>query len=359
MRDVIQTVADLQRLVAAGETNWRQYGEVTTKEYGGLILFNYLPTAQYINDWNAFELMSRGLILDRRTGDVVALPMAKFFNWLEAGRKASGHIVTVTEKCDGSLGIAYHYKDSWRVATRGSFDSTQAVWATRFMNGLHDTSKLDPQYTYMFEIIYPENRIVVDYGKREDMVLLAIRNRETGQYLPFFPDVYSIAAKLEFPIPQVYAFNDVTQILEQTGLLDANQEGFVIEFSDGSRWKIKGDRYLELHKLISSISFKNTLRALQAGTLHEIYDAIPDEFLVTVRQWVDEIEHDVEEILVVIWEAYHVAPKETRKEFALWVKANHNDIAPYLFAILDDKDVETMIYRSIEQRGDRTLLTEE
>ena len=39
---------------------------------------------------------------------------------------------------------------------------------------LKDTNKLNTQYTYMTEIIYPENHIVTDYGNMEDLILLEV-----------------------------------------------------------------------------------------------------------------------------------------------------------------------------------------
>lgn len=41
----MQSMNDLKALVLAGETNWKQYGEVASQEADGLILFNYTPLA--------------------------------------------------------------------------------------------------------------------------------------------------------------------------------------------------------------------------------------------------------------------------------------------------------------------------
>ncbi len=40
--------------------------------------------------------------------------------------------------------------------------------------------KIEKDKTYLFEIIYPENRIVIDYGDSDDLILLSIINNETG-----------------------------------------------------------------------------------------------------------------------------------------------------------------------------------
>lgn len=342
----IETIADIQNAVRTGFTAWKQYGEIYTRAKGNLLLFNYLPTAQYAGVWTPLERMSRGLIINSQTGEVVARPFDKFYNWLEGGRKASGHIVSVTEKMDGSLGVLYR-DNGYKIATRGSFDSEQAEWTTRFLNEAYDLTNLPDAYTLLFEIIYPDNRIVVDYGTRQDLVLLAVRNRFTGDYLPFFPDVYELASAYGFSLPKVYTFNDIGAILEQTGVIDANHEGWVVEFSDGSRWKIKGDRYRELHKLISGISYRTTLAAMESGTLQSWIDTIPDEFLTDVRTWMSEITTAIDSRKAQVESAFHAAPKDDRKTFALWVQKHHKDIMSHMFTRLDNKPLEPALYKEL------------
>lgn len=341
----ISEIGDIQRLVVEGCTDWKQYGEVVVRPFGDLLIFNYTQAAQYAHRWNLFEQVSRGLIINARTGEVVARPFDKFFNWFEGGRKADGHIVTITEKMDGSLGILYRDGGRYAIATRGSFDSDQALWATRFLNEYYDLRGLPDEWTLLLEIVYPQNRVVVDYQGAEELVLLAIRNRSTGEYLPFFPTVFETAEAFGFSIPRTYQFNNVTDIMAAAAVLDEKTEGWVVEFSDGQRFKFKGDKYLELHRLIFGLSFKNTLAAVASGTVAYVREQIPDEFLGQFNAWVEEIEATVRTIQVEVAAALDAAPKDSRKEFALWVRANHLPLAPYLFAALDGKPVEPMIYR--------------
>ncbi|MFN8454748.1 MAG: T4 RnlA family RNA ligase [Anaerolineae bacterium] len=345
----ITSLADIQRLAIRGFSDWKQLGEVSVDQDGELLIFNYTAKAQYTGRWNFFEQVSRGLIINRRSGEVVARPFDKFFNWFENGRKASGHIVTVTEKMDGSLGILYRLEGGYRIATRGAFHSRQAEWATRFLNDRYDLSDLPPELTLLFEIVYPENRIVVDYGGLEALVLLAARNRFSGAYLPFYPGLFELGQGYGFPLPKVYAFNNITEILERTGLISPDEEGYVVEFSSGERFKFKGDRYLELHRLIFGLSFKHTLEAMAAGTVETIRSQIPDEFLGQFNDWVTQIETMVAATKQQVQVAFDAAPKTTRKDFALWVQAQHPELAVYLFAVLDGKNIEPLIYRTAFQ----------
>ena len=110
----IEGMEDLQHLVRSGETDWEQYGDVETKEKDGLILFNYTIGATMAHRWNWFERNSRGLILNKTTGEVVALPFEKVFNYGEFYESIPQPVFTdvsrVTEKMDGSLGILYRPK---------------------------------------------------------------------------------------------------------------------------------------------------------------------------------------------------------------------------------------------------------
>lgn len=348
----IEKLEDIQYLLTMGFFNWKQYGEVSVIVRDNLALFNYTAKAQYENRWNFFELVSRGLIIDRFTGEIVARPFDKFFNWGERGplnRRPEGYIVSVTEKIDGSLGILYRKDNKCFIATRGAFDSEQAIWATDFLNKNYNLSDFLSgelsNLTLLFEIVYPGNRVVIDYGNKEGLILLAARNRITGEYLSFYPSLYNLSIKYGFETPRVYKFNDTIEIIEKTLQMDANEEGFVVEFSNGERFKFKGNKYLELHKLITGLSFKSTVRAIAAGTANYIKSQLPDEFIKQFEEWEREIYKKINEIKDKVEIAYNEAPKESRKYFALFVMDKYKELAHYLFAMLDGKDIVPMIYK--------------
>jgi len=342
----ITGINDIQELVVYGFLDWKSLGEVGVDFDGDLAIFNYTPKAQYEGRWNVFECVSRGLILNIKTGEVIARPFDRFWNWLEGGRCSSGHIVNVTEKIDGSMGTLYRVNGEYHIATRGAFHSEQAEWATKFINANFELHGLPTELTLVFEIVYPENRIVLDYGNRQDIVLLAARNRFTGEFLPFFPNVYEMAYKYGFSLPRTFQFNDIVNIIEKTGAMGLEEgEGFVVEFSDGQRFKFKADRYLELHRLISRLSYKSAVLAVFSGNVEEYRQRVPEEFLGDFNGWVLDVEKRMAQIRETITEVYGIAPKETRKDFAIWSNKNHRDIAPYLFAMLDNKPIEPLMLR--------------
>lgn len=333
----LNSFEQLQQLVKECFADWERYGDVRAVYLGDLVLFNYTNAAQFNDRWNWFERVSRGLILNANSGEILARPFDKFFNWFERGRATGAPLMEVTEKVDGSLGILYRHDGTYKIATRGSFDGEQALWASEFLNTNYNLDGLPRGYTLLFEIVYPDNRIVVDYGDEEDLVLLAIRNIATGEYCPYYPHLYDTAQVYGFSLPKFYNFNSVNDILELKGQIEANQEGWVLLFADGQRFKVKGDRYVEVHRLVTNATFRRVLESVTQGTFDTMIKDVPDEFLEQILEWRDEIETKAQEIEKSVSSAFSRAPKSTRKEFALWAKANHQDLMPYLFLMLDDR----------------------
>lgn len=339
----ISTIEQIQDLVRKGFRDWSQHGHVKAVYHDGLVLLNYTDKAQYEGEWNFFERVSRGLILDEKTGEIVARPFDKFFNWDE--QSFQGDIVEVTEKLDGSLGILYRHRGEYRIATRGDFHSEQAIWATEFLKKNFDLTNLPEEYTLLFEIIYPQNRIVVDYGNRHDLVLIGVRNRFTGEDF-FYNDVARIAEWFGFSLPQTYHFKRIDEILELAKSVDHNFEGWVVRLSDGTRLKVKGKAYLDVHKVLYNLSFRSVVEKWFAGELDEYLDGIPDEFLKEVKDWVNDLEQTIQEKEQSIRKIVASLPQlNDRKDLAEWIHRNHPEKRHLIFKFIDGHDITPFIIK--------------
>ena len=338
----MNNIKDIQKIILARGKDLPDTVYVREKE--NLLLLNYKPKVQYDNLWTPFELMSRGLILNKKTGEVVARPFDKFFNWGENGRETTAQISIISEKVDGSLGIHYRLNREIFVATRGSFESEQAFWATEHLNRYHNIKNLPVGWTLLFEIVYPDNKVVIDYEGWSGLVLLAIRNRFTGNYMPN-KIVKTIAKEFGFKLPQQYEFSSPQEIIKQTETLPASNEGWVVEFKDGQRFKFKGKEYKKLHKIISGFTFKLVLEHHQNGTIGQIKSVIPDELYKELDGWVKSIDETIETVTGKIEQAYKLAPKTTRKEYAIWIQKNVPELLKYMFSKLDNKDLLPLIYK--------------
>lgn len=158
------------------------------------LIANYTPKAAYEGAWNPVTLASRGLIFHSVSEEVLARPFAKFFNLGQTEAPIidlDAELYFVGNKYDGSLGIIYAAPDGeLAVATRGSFASEQAKHATKVLREdwpmLFECWHLISErgLTPLCEIIYPENRIVLDYGQQDYLQPLGCVDIATGAYVP-------------------------------------------------------------------------------------------------------------------------------------------------------------------------------
>lgn len=316
-----------------------------------LAILNYTEACVYEDGWNPTTLACRGLIYNTDSREVVARPFAKFFNY---GQTGAAEIpldaeVSVTDKADGSLGILYPLPSGgWAVATRGSFTSDQAVFATaRFENNYSATASPGRGWTLLFEIIYPENRIVLDYGDTRDLYLLGAVNIETGSILE--PDWFN---SYDWPGPKVESFGYPTLADALAAEPRANAEGLVIRRrSTGEMVKLKQEDYVALHKIVTGLSARTVWQHLVNGLpIEELIKPLPDEF----HTWVLEVAHELNRTVDrrenalrlafhdLIADLPHVRfvtgdKRAAKKEFALVAK-DHAD-AWAMFALYDGKDI--------------------
>lgn len=243
-----------------------------------LAIFKYSMGCVMERNWNKFTLMARGLILDLQAEAIVATPFVKFFNYGEI-ESGSFSVVesefTVAEKVDGSLGIMFYYSEAWRMATAGSFISEQALWATDWIIKNVPLDKVDKTNTYLFEIIYPENKIVVQYDFA-GLVLLGIVDKFGLEYASGFLE--REASYLGTKCAKIYNFSDMDSILKKAGTLGVNEEGYVIRFKSGIRLKIKGDEYVRIHKIISRVTPLAIWESILSGDdLRDLREDLPEE----------------------------------------------------------------------------------
>lgn len=312
-----------------------------------LTIWNYSQATQYDGKWDEITLQCRGLVTDDE-GNVVARPFRKFFN-MEEGKHTPTAEFDVFTKEDGSLGIAFNYNGEWIFASRGSFISEQSVWATEFINEnlVHGVAAMfNTELTYLFEIVYKENRIVVDYGDYEGIILLGAINTETGEELS-----YDKLLEYGYFFDVVKRWDGIKDYSTLKGMVGNNEEGFVVRFSNGDRMKIKGEEYLRLHRIMTEISTKTVWECLKSGNLvNTILNNVPDEFFGKIRNYQNELLLQFDNVREMAIDDYaklvFQIGTENRKEFAMRVK---NSKYPHLmFAMLDGKDWNPIIWEIVK-----------
>lgn len=293
-----------------------------------ILILNYTEKTVYERRWNEQTMNARGLIIDTSNAinndiKILAKPFPKFFNYGENPEYEADIDFTeqpqVFEKMDGSLGISYFFNNEIRFATRGSFTSEQALKATEIWRNKYakHVTPIYFLYTHLVEIIYPENRIVVNYNGMEDLVMLGMVDLRDGSELPYTL-VKMITEKFEMPIAKQYDLT-LEKMLEMKKKISANEEGWVLKFSNGKRLKIKGDEYLQVHRVLHGLSDKAKVEAWAKGELEQLIMAIPEEFrpeLESLGKHLDECVRIKKRALNSVFQK--IKHKE-RKDFALEV----------------------------------------
>lgn len=372
LTDLFPDLGKLQDAIADGYVTRRD-----NYPHGNLAILNYAPKAQYENRWDEITTQCRGLIYNIDTHEIVARPFPKFFNWDQGAVKypPPGPVLRMP-KMDGSLGILYPiYETRWnggnpdkfvveyRMATRGSMNSEQAAWATKKFQEMTEFDgdnfgfAPEPGKTYLFEIIYPENRIVVNYGSQERLTLLDVIDNETG-----FSDVSEFEScywtdKVERVLLPGFDSGQVVDI-------PPGEEGFVYLWPTRNfRTKMKAAEYIELHRIIFNLTPKNIWRAMLAGkTLDQIKEPFPDEFYDEIDDIWNIIESDINDLRSDVIDAYMRVTAaighdfSDRKRFAQAVKKHcPRELQGFMFNILDGKTeaVGASLMRMVEPKGDK------
>ena len=325
-----------------------------------LAIFNYTERAQYERVWNPVTLQCRGLIVAEHDDSIVARCLSKFFNYAEhpAGSLDLGAPAEITDKLDGSLGILYPAADQptgWAIATRGSFTSEQAQHATALLADRYPDFEPPNGMTVLFEIIYPGNRIVVDYGDTDDLFLLGAVDIATGQSVG--PDWVSL---WDGPAAETFAARTLADALALPPR--RNAEGVVVRMiNTDMRVKLKQDDYVALHKLITGMNARAVWERLGAGdSIAQICAGLPDEFWPWVEQVGRELIYRKDAIIGAARETHRdiidgLPDGWTRKDYAL--AAAKSPLRPWLFNLLDGRDPSAGIWRTLKPSGERALVT--
>jgi RNA ligase len=326
-----------------------------------LSIYNYSQDATFDNVWNHETMTCRGLIVDRED-NVIARPFRKFFNLNDIRQPGTmeanlpNTIPIVTEKMDGSLGIYWIYRGYEDIATRGSFTSEQSQWATRYLKNYWSTKFYTiacDGFTPVFEIIYHENRIVVDYDFEGLILLSVIRNSDGSEIAR--PELVEMFKGTGFPLVQEFN-KSLAQIVSENV---KNSEGYVLCWPGKTpgiphRVKAKFPDYMRLHKLITGVSPKSLHRMLMEGhdPISAMGEGLPSTFVEWMEHWTKLFHDEYDRILKsstdiyedLKWKGSYYTRKQIAEEFL-----KHLEFKSVLFLMLDKRPVEEQVWKQVWQ----------
>lgn len=322
-----------------------------------LCIWNYTPRVQYESLWDDITMQCRGLVTNSK-GDVIAEPFGKFFNYEEVIDKDlipwDSEYVHIQDKMDGSLGILFFYDGEWIMSTRGSFTSEQSIRGFEILKSKYNLNNFVKEVTYLCEIIYPENRIVVNYNC-EKITFLSVTTPEGELNWYTACAIFNSSGILEEDVvgSTMVTFNKETFDTYKK-LNTSNSEGFVVRFYPSNfRMKIKFEEYVRLHKILTNVSSRDIWEYLKEDkSFDELLEKVPDEFNSWVKETVkdfvvryENIEKEYQWIFNKIRNTYFEAHQKecNRREFAELAKRyNHPSI---LFNMLDGKEYKSIIWK--------------
>ncbi len=346
-----------------------------------LKIYNYTEKTVYEQAWDHVTMNCRGLVIDNH-GTVVARPYKKFFNHFEpmAGELDLSAPAQVVDKLDGSLGVLVPTPCGFEIATRGSFTSDQAVHATKLFNWHYADFAPPKGVTVLFEIVYPDNRIVCDYGGADDLFLLGGVEIQTGRVLG--PDEIP-----GWPGPRAAVFNVATLADALAMPPRAGAEGLVVRMIEtGQMIKIKQEAYVRLHAIVTRTSARTVWEFCAVDACRDIItvpkhwgsrigldperaaailamgpdweqilvDGVPDEFYAWVRSTINDLRAQAESLRAQITATaaeLRAVHGDDRKAFAR--DAMGRDHFGALFHLLDGREITTYLWKAVYPEAEK------
>lgn len=353
-------------------------------EWNDLVLFCYSRECQYDGHWDDITMAARGIIFNRITGEVVSRSFKKFFNASELMGKidlcdlAKKPFISL-KKIDGSLAIYFRYEGQDYIATKGSFLSDQAQWATIWFRKHIRSTEMLKGHTYLFEMVYPENKIVIDYGDTEDLILLGVINNETGEEISY-TSLKEEGKRIGATVVEAVEFNSLDELYAYCKTLPATEEGFVITFHNGLKIKVKGSEYCKIHRILphmTLLSFWGAWDFDKADIPRSFIAEVPEEFreltdllyrqiydihhndYIRVKETYEEVMKDIpadidhKTLFFMVTERYPDLVSDLMyyhkgNSFKLW-KNIHRRVRPNFSTLPDSVECSTRLKRILEE----------
>ena len=313
----------------------------------GLCVYTYTQFTQQEHLWNNITRKARGIVLDQ-DGEVVQFCFEKFFNYNEpeaytdlAVRKISYEDLfqnsNIFEKIDGSLiKITKHSKYGLVITSKGSFGSDQVAMAKEILKENPEyVDALIENYTYLFELIHPQNRIVVDYGEEKDLKLLGVISDE-GVEMPS-----KMFIEKDFPFKKASAIKDLDEYMNRD-----NVEGVVLVYNDLFRVKMKTEKYVELHRIVTNWTEKKVWEVLKSGE-DPLSMPFPEEFQEWLLRTVADLQNNFSQVYADTLKKKEMLSDMSDKELGLSDFEDKN----LIFALRRGNDISNKVWNIIKPEG--------
>lgn len=320
---------DLSRLLDLERDGW-----LRQRQYGAYRVWDYSQKTQNQRHWTPETRMCRGLVTTHE-GEIVSRPFPKFFNLGEQPLPEGLGQPLVYEKVDGSLIVVSLHEGRRVVSSRSSMDNPHTRAAEAILGDWQPLSG----YTYCFELVHPDMRIVCDYGDARELRLLAQIHTDTGsESLARLHGWPHLSQRFDLPWP-----------FKPEDHARPNAEGFVLHWPEHSlRVKVKFAEYLRLHRLMTGVTPRTIWEMRCKGqSLDALYERVPDEF----HAWVSEQDDVIHGQYGVVYAAALEALAGVRELPSRAEQARALQDHPYravVFHLLDGKAPDRIIWQLVK-----------
>lgn len=305
---------------------------VKEKDWYTVIDYLYMTDKLFLDP---IERECRGIKFCSKTGKILARPYHKFHNLNERVEYSTANVDltqahVVLDKLDGSMVHTCSTGLGIYLMTRmGITEVAQA--ADKFMcanpikySGLLSVLPVE-DYTYIFEYVGPNNKIVLDY-KEEDLILTGIRHNQNGTYV-FHDELIKIGKAFGVKVVENALDDpDFDHVANKNTFIESVQlasgtEGVVIRFDTGAMIKLKADEYVRKHRSKELIgSPKGMISLIVENTLDDVLPQLDSDVQKQVveytKTFLTELGRTIEGVRLFVT-AYNAL---SQKDFALTVQ---------------------------------------
>lgn len=316
--------------------------------------------------WHNLAKQCRGKVIDWKERTIVSYPFNKFYNLNEVEETKLSRVnellskaneVIVTDKKDGSAIIVTNHNSNTIINTNGVFNNIQVTLTKQLLSEKYSYfyNNMPEGYTFVFELVHPENKIVLDYGNIEKLYLLSIRDLRTLRLLTY-KELKEFADKWQLDITESYDFKSLNELVKiaETECKDI-KEGWVIRVitdSEDFMFKLKYAEYFKLARIKAIPTLKKLYTLLQQDKLDDMMSSADEYICKEINDKVQIINDYINKAVLLvenesknILSEYNVSRGNIPKEKLLVIldKLKGNVLSSYIIRyIKSDKGLEEL-----------------
>lgn len=252
----------------------------------------------------------RGMMFEKESKKLIALPFFKFFNYNENETYSSQNIkswkvINVYDKVDGSLIYFYRVNGKLFCRTQRMYNNVQSLRAMEIVNNRKDYKDfilniIDHDCTPMFELLSPDiDPHIIRYNFTNELVFLGMRNMKTGELTMPTTELYSMYSpsnEITTVLPSD-KFESIKELInfcmnsnfERKDLI----EGYTVLFDNNELIKFKTQQFFQIHQLRDSCTKSdiNIVRMIFDGTIDDALPEIEEDEIA--KNFVKAVMHSV------------------------------------------------------------------